>query len=339
MAFPYAKVGWVEEVTPTSAANLGQMDQGIADAHTAAFGLKADFCIDTNVNVSSGPAAPYDLQSYALSPVGLRFLLIGQTNPVENGLWQHNGVGNPMTRPAEYPAGLIVPDSLRVSVKQGRTYAGVTFTVNVGSASSGSTAIVGTNTVTFQRPSVGVQRQTLAGVQSWSFNVNGENDLAWEYVLYGLLDGGSSNGVTDRGLLLRPNNVSTGSYSGVHHRDYFDSAAGHDVRQSAGGGDWNNDATNGMLVGGTNWLGAGFIVARGIFVGASTAIIPGPSGGRPLNGEWTFRANNPTRMDTMRVLTSQYFSDLTTAITNLTFFMANGTFRGTCILRSLGALA
>lgn len=144
----YTPTGWVEEVTSTSAANMNNLEAGVQQG----IGLKADFCFDANIDVTAAPGSPFDGVTYALNPVGLRFLLIGQTNTAQNGLWQHNGAGNAMTRPAEFPSGLVAPDGLRISVKQGKTYGGAILTLNNGRIDAAFTATVGTDGLTFLRP-------------------------------------------------------------------------------------------------------------------------------------------------------------------------------------------
>lgn len=151
-ALVYTPVGWVEDVTPTSAANFNRMEAGIAavtDAINALPSAGSPVWADVrtasavNVNVAS-PTNNTDGLANGLA-VNDRILLVGQTAPSQNGIWTYNGAGNPLLRAVDSASGDYI-FGRSVYVKEGQVHGGSTWSY---SGASGPT--VGTTALAFRK--------------------------------------------------------------------------------------------------------------------------------------------------------------------------------------------
>lgn len=90
---------------------------GVAATEDSAWFLPVRCSANSNQSVSSAPAT---IDGVSVSS-GDRVLLTGQTTGSENGIWESNGAGVPMTRPADYPSGstLIAHAGMFVRVDSG----------------------------------------------------------------------------------------------------------------------------------------------------------------------------------------------------------------------------
>lgn len=90
----YVPETWVDDDgtgttgTSVTADRMNNIEQGVANAHVVLSWQPAAATVSVNVNVAAPGAIPLD-GGVSLPPYNDRVLLLGQTNPVENGLYDY----------------------------------------------------------------------------------------------------------------------------------------------------------------------------------------------------------------------------------------------------------
>jgi hypothetical protein len=129
----------------TDAVNLSQVQDLIGAARAVMDYKESVFrAVDTNINIASAPAT----LDGAAGVNGKRYLLFGQTDQRENGIYIYNGAGNAMTRASDFDgspegevsAGNVVP--VEAGTYEGKLFMCITPSDNV---------IVGTDPIIFTR--------------------------------------------------------------------------------------------------------------------------------------------------------------------------------------------
>ncbi len=147
--------------TPTAAVSMGgqritngadpqagtdfttqQWVQNLLDARVNGQDWKASarLVANTNVNVASAPAS---IDGTAPAN-GDRILLVGQTTPSQNGLYQYNGSGSALTRSTDADASAEVTAGMTVPVAEGTTFADTIWLLTTNDA-----VVLGTTGLTF----------------------------------------------------------------------------------------------------------------------------------------------------------------------------------------------
>lgn len=88
----YTPITWVDEETDVTAAHMNHLEQGVADAHAELAWAPVLGTRSTNVNVAAAPGPSFALDGQTLDGTigqGGRVLLLGQTDPSQNGIWEY----------------------------------------------------------------------------------------------------------------------------------------------------------------------------------------------------------------------------------------------------------
>lgn len=118
----YVRRLWIPDVTKLSADEFNRMEEGI-DTGLRAVGIgmpPAQLVRNTNVPVGGTFNGNFN-------PSGTVFLLLGQTNPAENGVWTWIATGTPMTRTPPYDQSSAWVTGMRIPISTDPVYGGKSF--------------------------------------------------------------------------------------------------------------------------------------------------------------------------------------------------------------------